>query len=264
MHTLGQTANSGGEKLHIDTTGVDHELDWLTLQPPGDSWSMNLTAIAKQAIAVATRLEQASEQDMAAYRAEARRRLDSIGLFFTAVPELKPAAPKRIGAPPPAPLEWPPGVAGEIARYVYGAAMRPVMEVAIIAALGLLAGICGRQWQTPKSGLNLYIVLIARSAIGKEAMHSGLSEILSACEKDFPTGGKFVDFTEYASGPALIKGCAANPCFVNVSGEVGRRIKRLTADGGRWTRRPTADVANATDKSLPEVVRALVYGWAEL
>jgi hypothetical protein len=127
-------------------------------------------------------------------------------------------------------IPWPPGFAGYIAKFIYQAAPRPVKEVAIVAALGLLAGICGKAWHISNSGLNLYIILIARSAIGKEAMHSGISLITKACSKEFPLFHKFVDFTEYVSGPALIKACLTNPCFVNISGEWGRKLLSIASE----------------------------------
>jgi hypothetical protein len=117
-------------------------------------------------------------------------------------------------------LPFPPG-------FVYQQAPLPVPEVAVVAALGLMAGICGKAWHIPGSGLNLYIVLVARSAIGKEAMHSGISKIVGAATQSFPQFGNFVDFSDYASGPALIKACAQNSCFVNVAGEIGHKFLEM-------------------------------------
>jgi len=130
-------------------------------------------------------------------------------------------------------LQWPPGFLGALARFMYSAAFLPIKEVSIVAALGLMAGVTGKAWHIPKSGLNLYIILVARSAIGKEGMHDGVSTMVNACLQRYGPFTNFVDFTEYASGPALIKACLGNPSFVNVSGEWGRRLKRIAMEDGR-------------------------------
>ncbi len=151
--------------------------------------------------------------------------------------EVPPPPPSGLRAPDPVgperSLQWPPGFAGALAGFIYRSAPRPVKEVAIVAALGWLAGVCGKSWNIPGSGLNIYLILVARSAIGKEAMHSGLGNLLAKLRESIPSAQEFVDFTDFASGPALVKACATNQCFVNVAGEWGRKLKRLAQDGDR-------------------------------
>lgn len=143
-----------------------------------------------------------------------------------------PVHAAALPAPPAAPagpagLDWPPGMAGEIARFIYANAPRPVKEIAIVGALGLLAGICGKAFTIPGSGLNCYIILVGRSAIGKEAMHQGVSTLIHRLLEVQPGADHFVSFNDFASAPALAKACAANPSFVNVSSEFGKKLKRM-------------------------------------
>lgn len=156
-------------------------------------------------------------------------------------------------------LQWPPGFVGTLAQYIFNSSYLPIKEVSITAALGLMAGMCGKAWHIPGSGLNLYIVLVARSAIGKEALHSGIANVVSACLMQSPIFGNYVDFTEYASGPALIKACAGNSSFVNVSGEWGRRMKRIAGEDDREGPMTTlrTQMTNLYQKSAP---RAIVGG----
>lgn len=58
-------------------------------------------------------------------------------------------------------------------------------------------------------------------------MHSGISALINAATAHEPRAAQFVDFNDYASGQALVKGVAANPCFVNVAGEWGHKFADL-------------------------------------
>ncbi|MGQ0443025.1 MAG: DUF3987 domain-containing protein [Methylophilaceae bacterium] len=132
-----------------------------------------------------------------------------------------------LAAEQPEHLAWPPGFAGALAQFIYHSAPRPVAEVAIVGALGLLAGICGRRWVVSNTGLNLYLILVARSAIGKEAMHTGIATLVIAASKKAPDTERFVSFTDFASGPALIRAVSENNCFVNVAGEFGHKFAKM-------------------------------------
>ena len=127
-------------------------------------------------------------------------------------------------------IDWPPGVVGEVARYIFDISPRPIREVSIVAALGMMAGVCGRAFCIPQSGLNLYIVLVGRSAIGKESLHGGPSAIINQLMNSCPESSEFIDYSEFVSAPALTKAVAANPSFLNISGEFGKKLQRMASD----------------------------------
>lgn len=196
--------------------------------------------------------EETNQQDLAnamQLKAKTLEQAEHVPLssaLYTALPAPMPAAVAAATLTTPAPtrdgaLEYPPGFAGAVAEFIYGSAPRPVKQVAIVSALGLLAGIMGKAWHIPQSGLNLYIILIARSGVGKEAMHSGISAIIKASRS--PALQSFVQFSDFVSGPALVKYCAENSSFVNVAGEWGQKLKRLARDDG-------SDAAMATLRTI--------------
>lgn len=166
--------------------------------------------------------------------------------------------------PQPDPYTWdresahmPPGKAGELARFFLSAAHRPVEEVALVATMGWLAGVCGKAFTTPsRSGLNLYLILVARSAVGKEAMHSGIALLTDALvTAGCPVADRFVTFDRFASGPSLRKAVSQRPSFVQVNGEWGLTLKAMLSasrqpDGPLQTLK--AEMTNLYQKSGPE------------
>lgn len=124
----------------------------------------------------------------------------------------------------------PPGLVGEIAQFIYQAAPRPVPEIAIAGALGLMAGICGRAYNISGTGLNQYILCLAMTGAGKEAMASGIDRIMHEVVKQVPVANEFIGPSRIASGQALYKYMAGtSQCFVSIIGEFGKRLESMSS-----------------------------------
>lgn len=120
-------------------------------------------------------------------------------------------------------LRWPPGFVGRIAQYLYCQSPSPVPEYAIATAIAFFAGICGRGWIYSGTGLNHDIVVLGPSGTGKNVVHQGLANLAKQL-----TGTPIATFilpVKMASAPALIKALNANPCFLQVIGEVGKMYR---------------------------------------
>lgn len=129
-------------------------------------------------------------------------------------------------------MECPPGLLGEIAQFIYQAAPRPVPEIAIAAAIGLMAGICGRAYNVSSTGLNQYVLLLARTGRGKESIQSGISKLIAHVRQQVPSIEECIGPDEIASGPALYKYLNKNPGFVSVLSEFGLRLAAMSDGGG--------------------------------
>jgi hypothetical protein len=129
-------------------------------------------------------------------------------------------------------MECPPGLLGEIAQFIYAAAPRPVPEIAIAAAIGLMAGICGRAYNVSSTGLNQYVLLLARTGRGKESIQSGISKLIAHVRQQVPSIEECIGPDEIASGPALYKYLNKNPGFVSVLSEFGLRLASMSDGHG--------------------------------
>ncbi len=126
--------------------------------------------------------------------------------------------------------ELPPGMVGEIAKFIYSNAVRPVKEIAISAAIGYLAGIVGKAFNVSRTGLNHYIAILAPTAGGKEGAASGMELLTKHIIEKFPPFEQFIGPAEIASPQALVKHLSTvSPCFIAYKGEVGFWMQKLTA-----------------------------------
>jgi hypothetical protein len=116
-----------------------------------------------------------------------------------------------------------PGLLGDIARWCSSYAFRPVPEFALPATLGFLAALFGRRFATPTGlGLNLYLVGIAQTGGGKDALVSAPKALLAAAGFRHLIGPG--DFT---SDAALEKVVRARPVQVMCIDEFGKLAQAM-------------------------------------
>lgn len=121
----------------------------------------------------------------------------------------------------------PPGIVGELARYIYSSTVRPVHEVALMTAIGLVAGVVGRSYNISNTGLNQYLLLLARTGAGKDGMAKSINKLIATVRPQVPLAEEFLGPGSFASGQALIRTLDSRPCFVSVLGEFGLTLQAL-------------------------------------
>jgi hypothetical protein len=127
-------------------------------------------------------------------------------------------------------ISLPPGLMGEIAQFVYAYSTRPVPEVSLAAAIGLMAGMCGRAYNVSNTGLNQYVLLLAMTGAGKEAMAEGIDRLMSDIRPLVPTSKSYIGPGEISSGAALYKYLAnTSQSFVSIIGEFGLKMQQLSS-----------------------------------
>lgn len=149
----------------------------------------------------------------------------------------KAQLPATVGTDDLSPFAEPlPGLVGEIARVIYEMSPLPVREMSVAAALALMAGICGRAYNTPTgAGLNLYLMLLAQSGTGKEAMKQGIDRMLNALTEPtglmVPTARDFIGPSNIGSGPGLLRWLSQEkraPSCVSIVGELANKFDMWT------------------------------------
>lgn len=124
----------------------------------------------------------------------------------------------------------PPGLIGDIAQFIYAKAPRPVPEIALAGAIGLMSGITGRAYNISGTGLNQYTLLLAPTGTGKEAISSGVDKLLDCIIKTVPAAADFLGPGEIASSQAIIKYMSrGSVSFLSVVGEFGIYMQQMAS-----------------------------------
>lgn len=171
-----------------------------------------------------------------------------------------PAVPDVPKAPALPPVEasdvtFPPGLVGEVAKYVLSASTRPVPEIALATAIAVVAGIVGRNYNISNTGLNQYLLLLAKTGTGKESVQSTVDRLFVEVQKAIPAAERFVGPAHFASGQALVKSFQERPCFMSVLGEFGHRMQAMAHPR-----------ANSAEKTLMAAILDIFgkSGWGQM
>jgi hypothetical protein len=123
----------------------------------------------------------------------------------------------------------PPGLVGEIARFIHDQAPRPVPEIALVGALGFMSGIVGRCYNISGTGLNQYILLLAQTGTGKEAIANGIGRLIESIKRNVPASSEFIGPSKINSEQALINYMDnGRKSFVSIIGEFGNRLQEMS------------------------------------
>lgn len=128
---------------------------------------------------------------------------------------------------------FPTGLIGRIASYIYGASHYPSPQIALAGAIGFLSGITGRAYNTyTGAGLNQYILVLAMTGMGKDAIAKCLTRLIGEVVKNEGVKGasSFKGPGELVSSAGLIKWIANNPAIYMVLGEFALKLAELTSD----------------------------------
>lgn len=155
----------------------------------------------------------------------------------------------------------PPGLVGQLASYFHATAIRPVQEMALAAAIGIAAGVAGRAYNISGTGLNQYILVLAKTGSGKEGVAKGISNLMGAIRPQVPMADDFIGPGAFASGQALIRVLDKQPCFLTLLGEFGLRLQAMNDPRANAAERllKTVMLDLYTKSGFTDVLRSTAY-----
>jgi len=121
-------------------------------------------------------------------------------------------------------LPRPPGLMGDLYDFAYGFLMLQYPEVAIAAALGTIAGICGRRYNIDEpmpSGLNLFITVIAGTGVGKDRINDFINMCIMHGGEGMKSYESFIGPSHFHSPKAIVnqfKNARSRICVISEAG----------------------------------------------
>ena len=129
-------------------------------------------------------------------------------------------------------FQMPPGLMGELTKYTYEGAVKPVPEVALFSAITFMAAFAARYYHINGLGLNQYAIMLVASGGGKEAAWQAQGELKEHLEKahQMIQVKDYFGSGQYSSGQAIFSDFESSPtkCFMSRMTEFAQKLPRLT------------------------------------
>ena len=120
-------------------------------------------------------------------------------------------------------LTRPPGLVGKIIDWIAASSAMPSREVALPAALGWVAALAGRGFETPRRArTNLFMVAVAPSGFGKDHPGACINSLASACGLD-----RFLGPARFMSASGLRETLMGQPSVLCVLDEFGGFLRQI-------------------------------------
>lgn len=124
-------------------------------------------------------------------------------------------------------ISSPPGVIGEIARWITATAPKAQPELSVAAAIALCSVVMGRTYRSQYGNFtSLYLVMIAKSTEGKEHPQGCVEKILTAAGLEALIGG-----SGYTSSGAVFSALLKSPVHLATIDELGKLLKMSRSSG---------------------------------
>jgi hypothetical protein len=145
-----------------------------------------------------------------------------ISEFLNKIADLPPLSEESIDYP------LPPGKLGELALSFLNVSLKPVKEISIAASLTYVAGLIGRRFRTNHLGLNLYLMVLANTGVGKEDGPTAVNEFSNAVALRNLAAGTQLITGNFRSAQGLIKALSdmTDPCGYMFIDEAGLKVKK--------------------------------------
>jgi hypothetical protein len=129
----------------------------------------------------------------------------------------------------------PPGLLGQMYSELYEMQIFQHIEFSHVTAIGMIAGIAGRRFNVNKLGLNMYLMILADTASGKDFIGKTIRRVLSTVS-DLGNGMTFIGGQRFTAGKGLADELMENRSQVCVFTEAGMMAKSKSGDPANLTK----------------------------